>query len=199
MENKKTFMDRVRPYYSPKEMVKIETAYVFAKYGHSHQMRKQKNENGDQVRYFEHPRSTAIILMDELDLYDFDLVVSCIMHDIFEDSENITPEIVEECFGTEVCKILKTVSKCPKEGYLDRFNNCKSFKPFIIKGCDRLDNLRSLGDLDENFIDKQIKETKEKYFPLFKKMVDICPKEYYSSCIKLQNLIINQVECLIKK
>lgn len=193
MENKELFFKRLSPYHCPSEIVKIELAYTLAKYGHSHQTRKQVNENGDNIRYFEHPRAAAIILMDEAKLFDIELIIGCLMHDIFEDSKNVTPEMVEQVFGKEVCKILKTVSKCPKEGYLERFSTCKDFRPFVVKACDRLDNLRSMDNVTIEFKSKQIKETKEHYFELFERMVNICPEEYKKSCYILRDLIREQI------
>jgi hypothetical protein len=82
---------------------------------------------------------------------------------------------------TDATNVVCGLSKVPKEGYTERLQNCPNWKVGAIKMCDRLDNLRSLmipGNTLE-FQKKQIKETKEKYFPIFDKTADtLCPPEY---------------------
>lgn len=193
MENRELFFNRLKPFHPPSVITKIELAYTLSKYGHSYQTRKEFDDNGNPIRYFEHPRSAAIILMDEIKIYDEELVISCLMHDVIEDSKNISSQMIEQFFGKDICKILQTLSKCPKEGYLERFFACKDFRPYIIKACDRLDNLRSLDQVSNEFKEKQIKETKEKYFDLFERMLQICPEDYYKNCLKLRDLIREQI------
>lgn len=193
MENRESFFARLNPFHTPNTIVKIELAYTLSKFGHSYQTRKQNDSDGNPIRYFEHPRSAAIIMMDEIKIYDYEMVCAALMHDLIEDSRNVPANMIESVFGTDVCRILKTLSKCPKEGYLDRFKVCKDFRPFIIKACDKLDNLRTLDGTSQNFKDKQIKETKEHYFDLFEIMLDICPKEYYKNCLKARDLVREQI------
>ena len=100
------------------------------------------------------------------------------MHDIIEDAPNLPPALIEHCFGTDVVTIVKTLSKAPKEGYLERFNMSTDWRPYVIKACDRLDNLRSLSDAKQEFRWKQIIETQAKYFPLFDRMFELTPPEY---------------------
>lgn len=188
-ENRELFFNRLQPFHAPSTITKIELAYTLSKWGHHYQMRTQKDKDGNNIRYFEHPRSVAIILMDELNIFDYEMVVSALMHDIFEDSRHINPPMVEQFFGTDVCKIIKTLTKEPKEGYIDRFLICKDYRPFIIKACDRLDNLRSLDDCSKEFKIKQVKETKEKYFQIFEKMINISPDEYKESCKNIRDKI----------
>lgn len=197
MENKETFQARIRPYFSPSDQLDIKLAYCLAKFGHRAQTRKELMEDGSPTRYFEHVRRVGIILMDEMYIYDRDMIIASLLHDSVEDTVDLTPELLEHCFGNEVISIVKLLSKVPKEGYIERLQNCPNWKVVAIKMCDRLDNLRSLmipGNTLE-FQKKQIKETKEKYFPIFDKMADtLCPPEYCQNVRAIRDEIKRLVE-----
>lgn len=180
IENKETFQMRLKPYFSPSDQLDIKLAYVLAKFYHRAQVRKELVE-GKPTRYFEHVRRVALILMDELGIFEKNMIITALCHDIIEDCGlDVSPELIEHSFGNEVISMIKLLSKVPKEGYIERLNNCHNWKVLAIKSCDRLDNLRSLmipGNSLE-FQKKQIKETKEKYFPIFDRMVSLAPNDY---------------------
>jgi len=176
IENKETFQDRIRPLFSPSDQLDIKLAYCLAKFGHRAQTRKEMVD-GKHTRYFEHVRRVAIILMDEMKVMDRDMIITALLHDSLEDTHDLTAELLEHCFGQNVVSMVKKLSKVPKEGYIDRLIRCNDYKVIAIKACDRLDNLRSLM-IPENSLEfqkKQIRETKEKYFPVFDKMVNWSP------------------------
>lgn len=176
MENKETFQSRIRPYFSPSDQLDIKLAYCLAKFGHRAQTRNEMVD-GKPTRYFEHVRRVAIILMDEMKIIDRDMIITALLHDALEDTQDLSAELLEHCFGTHVVSMIKKLSKVPKEGYIDRLAICNDWKVIAIKACDRLDNLRSLM-IPENSLEfqkKQVKETKEKYFPIFDKMVNWSP------------------------
>lgn len=194
VENKHSFRARLIPHFAPKDQLDIHLAYALAKFGHRAQLRKELVE-GKPTRYFEHVRRAALILMDELKIMDKNLIISALLHDCLEDTEDITSEMIEHCFGTEVISIVKCLSKVPKEGYIERLSNCSDGRILLVKGCDKLDNLRSLivpGTTLE-FQKKQIKETKEKYYPLFDKLLDMLP-QYKSATLLLRDEIRAAVE-----
>lgn len=181
MENRDTFFNRLEPFLTPSVLLDVQHvqhAYTLAKYGHRAQVRKELDDHGDPVRYFEHVRRVAIILIDEVKLVKPEMVVAALLHDVVEDAPNLLPALIEHCFGTDVCSIVKTLCKVPKEGYLDRFYMCTDWRPYVIKACDRLDNLRSLDCASRELRIKQIKETREKYFPLFDHMLELSPPEH---------------------
>jgi (p)ppGpp synthase/HD superfamily hydrolase len=195
MENKETFRARIRPYFSPSEQMDIYWAYMAAKFGHRAQVRKELVE-GKPTRYFEHVRRVAIVLMDDMKVMDRDMIISALLHDSIEDTEDITPELIEHAFGSNVAKMVSLLSKVPKEGYHDRLHNCKEWKVLAIKACDRLDNLRSLmvpGTTLE-FQKRQIQETKEQYFPLFEELLELCPPIYSDGISKVRNEIRRLIE-----
>jgi (p)ppGpp synthase/HD superfamily hydrolase len=196
MENKETFQARIAPFFAPSQQLDVKLAYCLAKFGHRAQTRKELTEDGKPTRYFEHCRRVAIILMDEMGIIDRDMIITAILHDSIEDTHDLTPELLEHCFGQDVPYMIKTLSKVPKEGYIERLSSCHDWKILAIKACDRLDNLRSLmipGTTLE-FQKKQIQETKEKYFPIFDKMVTLAPINFFPKIPLVKDEIKRLVE-----
>ena len=196
MENKETFQARIRPYFSPSDQLDVKLAYCLAKFGHRAQTRKELTA-GLPTRYFEHVRRVAIVLMDEMKIMDRDMIIASLLHDSIEDCQDLSPELLEHSFGTEVVTMVKLLSKTPKEGYIERLNNCHNWKVLAIKACDRLDNLRSLmipGTTLE-FQKKQIAETKDKYFPIFDRLVNtLCPPSYVANVALVRDEIKRLIE-----
>jgi (p)ppGpp synthase/HD superfamily hydrolase len=182
MENKETFRARLLPYLPPSAQEQVRLAYILAKFGHRAQTRKEI-VNGKPLRYFEHVRSVALILMDELKIMDKNMIISALLHDALEDTEDITASLIEATFGEEPATLIALLSKVPKEGYHERLSNCHNWKALTIKLCDRLDNLNSLmaPGTSHEFHKKQIKETVEVYFPLFDHLLEICPVVYLNN------------------
>ncbi len=195
MENKETFQARIRPYFSPSDQLDVKLAYTLAKFGHRAQTRKELTD-GKPTRYFEHVRRVAIILMDEMKIMDRNMIIAALLHDSIEDCQDLTPELLEHSFGSEVVSMIKILSKVPKEGYIDRLNNCKNWKALAIKACDRLDNLRSLmiPGTSHEFQKKQVQETKEKYFPIFDRLTQLCPAMYLSNVSIIRDEIRRLIE-----
>lgn len=190
MENKETFQARIQPYFSPSDQLDVRLAYTLAKFGHRAQTRKELTD-GAPTRYFEHVRRVAIVLMDEMRIMDRDMIIAALLHDSIEDCKDLTPELLEHCFGTEVVSMVKILSKVPKEGYIDRLEHCKNWKALAIKVCDRLDNLRSLmiPGTSPEFQKKQVLETKEKYFPIFDQLMQLCPPMYQATVVTVRDEI----------
>ena len=194
IENRASFFARLEPLLAPSELLDIELAYTLAKYGHRSQARKELGPDGKNVRYFEHPRRVALVLIDEVKLIEPGLIIAALLHDCPEDTRDVTPPIIEHCFGARVASTTKVLSKLPKEGYLDRFNTCTFWWPYVVKGCDRLDNLRTLPGTSKEFRTKQIAETREKYFPLFDRMLQLTPAKHWARADVLRDLVRRETE-----
>lgn len=175
VENRESFMSRLRPVFAPSAMMEVELAYTLAKFAHRSQVRKELGPDGEPLRYFEHVRRVAIVLIDEAKCPVREMVVSALLHDGVEDTRDLTPAIIEHTFGSDVAQIVMTLSKVPKEGYLERFMLSNDWRPYVIKACDRLDNLRSLSGASAEFQVKQLTETRDKYYPVFDRMMDLAP------------------------
>jgi (p)ppGpp synthase/HD superfamily hydrolase len=193
-ENRESFFTRLEPFLAPSSLLDVQLAYTLAKYGHRSQVRKELDANGEPVRYFEHVRRVAIILIDEVKIVEPDLVIAALLHDGPEDTRDLTPAMIERCFGTQVAHTVKVLSKTPPEGYLDRFKVCTDWRPYIIKGCDRLDNVRSLKAGSDTFIAKQVNETREKYYPLFDRMMLLVPEAYKERAQHLRDAVVKTTE-----
>jgi (p)ppGpp synthase/HD superfamily hydrolase len=192
-ENHETFFERIKPFFAPSVVRKIDLAYILAKYAHRAQTRKELDEHGDPVRYFEHVRRATLIGIDLARIVRFDTVCASVLHDTFEDTR-LTPELVEDCFGADVCGIVKVLSKVPKEGYLERFFISTDWRPYFVKACDRLDNLRSLSQASVAFRIKQVAETREKYYALFDRMIALTPDDYKAGVTRVRDAILETTE-----
>lgn len=179
LENRDAFFTRLEPYFAPSKLLDIELAYTLAKFGHRAQLRNEIDSAGNPVRYFEHVRRVALLLIDEAKIVDREMTIAALLHDGIEDTRDLTPAMIEHCFGHDVTMIVKTLSKVPKEGYIDRFKACVDWRPYAIKACDRIDNLRSLSGSTADFVRKQISETEETYYPLFDRMVTLAPSAFH--------------------
>lgn len=197
-ENKESFFKRLEPFFAPKVLLDIKLAYILAKHGHRDQFRKELDPQGAKVRYFEHVRRVVLVLFDEARCSRPEMIISALLHDGIEDTRDLTAEQIENCFGSDVCTIVKTLSKTPKDGYLERFEMCKDWRPYVIKACDRLDNLRSLNrpEIETEFRLRQIKETEEHYLPLFAKMVSLVPAKCKEDAQNLFWLISSELNTL---
>lgn len=180
-ENRATFFARVN--HLPREdRLRLELAYTLAKFAHRAQTRKDEvGADGAPLRYFEHPRRTAIILMDEVNIDDPNLIMAALLHDGTEDTRDLTDEMIEFSFGHATARIVRQLSKneTNKDTYADWLLRFGSWDALLVKACDRLDNLRSMSarNTKPEFIAKQAKETCEIYYPIFERMVQSGPAE----------------------
>ncbi len=199
MTNRIEFFQKLEPFHAPSTLLSVQLAYTLSKFSHRAQVRKELDDAGNAVRYFEHVKRVALILVDETKIIRPEMIIAALLHDGLEDTRDITPAMIEHAFGKDVVSIVKTLSKCPKEGYLERFYVSTDYRSYVIKACDRLDNLRSLSSGSIEFQTRQIKETKEKYYPLFDRMVKLTPKEYKKNVKELRDLIFKTTEGFVFK
>ena len=178
LENRDTFFDRFRRppgsvLLSAEDIDRIELAYALAKYAHRAQDRK------DGERYFEHPRRVALWLIDGVGLYDPASIIAALLHDAYEDApQYVTPAKVRIVGGAEAERMIRLLSKMPKDGYLERLRAHGDWKTLLIKLCDRHDNMSSLSAAPADFQRKQTVETRDTYLPLFDHLLAIAPAPY---------------------
>lgn len=196
LENRETFCARFGD-LPDKDRHSILWMYDAGKTGH----RGQKRDTGE--RYWEHPRAVALIMLDELKIKEPALIISCLGHDLLEDTslfgnpifstysefKNMAFLRMEKMFGETVANMIITLSKprIDKVEILDKeqsnqiyFERLKesSADTILVKMCDRLHNLRSL---EGNTVEKQKRiseETVNHYFSIFEKVKEEYPKEY---------------------
>ena len=179
-EDHASFLGRFRLKVTPKDLKRLDMAYDMAKYGHRNQFR----ESGE--RYFEHVRSTAIILVDELGVYDVELVMSALLHDMLEDSFLLKGDRIEMIFGCRVAKITTEVSKPPKDdprfvsprqrlAFYHRQIKNGNWEIKLVKLADRLHNLRTLSGCSAEKRARKLAETKRHYLPLIRHLASEYP------------------------
>lgn len=177
-ETRITFENRLRYKMAPSILNVVMDAYKFAKYGHRTQTRD------DGTRYFDHPRRVALILIDELGIYDHEMIIAALLHDIEEDSFILTLDRIQKDFGDRVLGFIKLLTKQPGqkvENYLSALQQAEEAAQ-IIKLCDRLDNIRDLNGCPRPKVRKQLQETLTHFLPwagrinpvIMKKMQDAC-------------------------
>jgi hypothetical protein len=130
---------------------------------------KYRYVGGNQFR---HALSTFAILLD-YHYMDPVILKASFIHDIFEDSKNVTPdEIIKlDSDGPEVYKLVMEVTRNNEESkdqYLERVLKTGSEKAKILKCADRISNLTDLHSdiFDKQFVLKYIEETKKWVLPM---------------------------------
>lgn len=166
-----TIIMDMRKYIPDLKEDKIREAYELASSSHEGQFRKSGEE------YIIHPLHVAAILipmqMDEA------TIICALLHDVVEDVERVSIEMIEEKFGPEVAYIvdgltkLKIISSNIKsktqqvENLMKMFlTTSKDIRVALIKLADRLHNMRTMKYMAR---DRQIsisRETLEIYAPV---------------------------------
>lgn len=126
---------------------RFEQAFQFAAAAHAGQLRDEGTP------YIEHPVRVAAILWQECGYRDdADLLIAALTHDILEDCENITVDVLNSAFGPRVSRIVQDLTKEPvpaeqraarDRAYMDRLPELP-FDSRVVKLADRIDNLRSV-------------------------------------------------------
>jgi GTP pyrophosphokinase len=183
-ENRETFFKRLEGKLSKEEIQDIDFAYDISKEAHRTAVRDEG------MRYFEHPRAGCLIMTDELGLYDRDLLISFLLHDVGEDTPmfgNITKSYdefrkkaefrLQKLFGEKVADTVIRLTKPSIDNvkfhskeevydfYLEELK--KSEDAILGKMVDRLHNLRTLTTNKPDKIKRQVEETESKYIPIF--------------------------------
>lgn len=150
--------------------------------------------------YIQHPLETAAILLELKP--DEDSIVAALLHDVLEDTD-IGEEEIEKEFGARLMPLLKGLEKLGKISYQGKERQvenlrkmfmamAKDIRVILIKLCDRLHNMRTLGSLKEEKQKRIAEETLSVYSPiagrlgifnLKNELDDLCfkyihPKEY---------------------
>jgi GTP pyrophosphokinase len=181
---------RVCKLHFPEPVVRdIAFAYDLSKYGHH----KQRRINDS--RYFEHPRAIALILMKELGIYDCDLVISILLHDVPEDSFLLDQHRINRIFGNTVSQIVWLMTKLQSHKgknvikYFKRLSESNNWRAILCKCLDRLHNMRTLADAPRDKQLKQFKETREMILPLIDMLEKIIPRVYNYQLVYVKNCL----------
>lgn len=148
---------------------KVIDAYDMARSVHEFQVRN------DGTPYFYHSARTVRILMDELGIFDADVIIAALLHDVLEDSDTITRGVLEYNFGGYVAYVVETLTKDLEKARKDpegvdehhaQMLRSASEDCLVIKLAARLDNVRCLAfNLKRNPL-IYLRNTLERYVPI---------------------------------
>jgi (p)ppGpp synthase/HD superfamily hydrolase len=130
----------------PLEINRILSAYYMADIAYS----DKKSLNGSP--YFFHTTRVCKILITELEIFEPDLIICSLLHEICETSDEISPEIIEYNFGPYVAYLLNilkedynSINKYPIPEIINNPSlRIPSDDYLIIWLSEHLDNFRSL-------------------------------------------------------
>jgi GTP diphosphokinase / guanosine-3',5'-bis(diphosphate) 3'-diphosphatase len=169
----------VRDYHPEANLAKIRYAYYVAEQAHAGQAR----DSGEA--FVHHPLSVARILADLR--MDEDTLAAALLHDVLEDSDEVTPEFIVERFGQDVLDLVEGVTKLKlnipqqaterQKAVAEKTRAAESlrkmllamardFRVIIIKLADRLHNMQTLDSLPGHRKARIATETLDVYAPL---------------------------------
>lgn len=179
-ETRETFFRRIRRFLPPLDAryQAVEKAYDAAKDA----FRGLERSSGR--RYFEHLRAVALILVEYLEVRDYEIIIAALLHDIVEDKPEWTIVRVRAEFGDRVAQLVEFLSIPDDEFdtkeeaervYHERFE----FAPrefFLVKISDRLHNLLTLRHRPRNKQIAKIEETKLYYYGFARRHLILLPE-----------------------
>ncbi len=153
----------------PLALNNVLDAYEVASHVHAFQLR---NDTG---LYFHHISRVARILVQELRHFDSEVLTAALLHDVLEDSQIITRQVIAYNFGERVAHIVELLTKdLSLTGERREREEIRYLRELregpveakIIKFAERLDNFRCLEfGLKRNPF-QYIAETEQLYFPM---------------------------------
>lgn len=167
--SRQELVERLKGKVDPRDLNRILSAYDVAASVHELQLRR------DGSPYFYHVTRVCKILIDELGVTDPDTLIAALLHDVLEDSQELTAGILEYNFGPRVAAMVQTLTKDlqaherdPDAVDWEHVERLRRAGPecLLIRLATRLDNFRCLGyDLKRNPF-RYIQQTWERYIPL---------------------------------
>ncbi len=153
----------------PVELTTILGAFEMASHVHEYQVRN------DSTPYFWHITRVARIIVRELDYINADVISAAMLHDVIEDSDIITPEVIKFNFSAYISYIVEVLTKnirltgdqrdLEDLDYIERLRfsslDCK-----VVKFAERLDNYRCLEFGVKRNPFRYIEETELHYYPM---------------------------------
>jgi guanosine-3',5'-bis(diphosphate) 3'-pyrophosphohydrolase len=169
MSDAEELIQEVSSYLKPKDVERIRHALEFSNAAHHGQTR----QSGDP--YISHPIAVARILAP-LHL-DAQAITAALLHDVVEDTD-IASEDIAKKFGKPVAGLVDGLSKLDKiefetseDAQAENFRKmllamARDVRVILIKLADRLHNMRTLGAMSRDKIERIARETMEIYAPI---------------------------------
>lgn len=132
-----------------KQMYNFQVAYFLVKLAFVEISREWLDEQWNNLRYFEHLKSVATIVLNELPSPNLNKVVIALLHDIVEDIPWFDSKVLRLIFGDYIANWVIALSKKPLEIYL-KDNEIKHFNNILPEWFfpEREDCLMKLGKQD---------------------------------------------------
>ncbi|MCX7736272.1 MAG: HD domain-containing protein [Candidatus Kapabacteria bacterium] len=131
-------------------------------------------------KYYTHPLKVAIILMKEIGIADNYSVCAALLHDLVEDFNHITVDMIREKFNDEIAFLVDGLTKIKgeltrklgkAETYAKLFTSLiKDVRVIIVKIADRLDNMRTLQYMSRDQQKEIADETLNFYTPFAQRL-----------------------------
>ncbi|MFA6233224.1 MAG: HD domain-containing protein [Bacteroidota bacterium] len=145
--SRQELIDAIASRVDPVELTTILGAYEMAASVHEYQLRN------DSTPYFWHLSRVARIIIYEIHYLNADVISAALLHDVLEDSDIITAEVLKYNFSAYISYIVEVLTKNIRllgeqrdqedHDYIERLRyssiDCK-----IVKFAERLDNYRCL-------------------------------------------------------
>ncbi len=169
----RNLLQKLSGYMDPNMLAQVEEAFRFGAKAHQNQTRI----TGEA--YISHPVAVAEIL-GEMRM-DIRTIIAAILHDVVEDTDVTLPE-VEARFGADVAHLVDGVSKVNQLEVRSKehaeaasfqkmfMSTAQDIRVIIIKLCDRLHNMHTLGALDETKRRRIANQTLDIYAPVANRM-----------------------------
>lgn len=126
--------------------------------------------------YFEHLRAVALIMIEHLRVFDHDLIITCLLHDIVEDVDGWTYDRIGKEFNDTVSGYVWWISKPDEAEFGSKTDRDRHYhhqllfraprKVMLVKLPDRLHNLLTMWDVSEDKRLRKITETEDFYLPI---------------------------------
>ncbi len=169
---------------------KIKEAYEYAAEEHKGKYRLTKDE------YITHPLHVADILVD-LNVDDT-TIIAALLHEVLNNGENATKEILEKKFGSEVATIVDSISKINKLELMDETELSAIYlrkvlvglaedpRVLYIKLADRLHNMRTNWAIKEEKQKSKARETMAVLVPIAHRLgINSIKSELEDICLRI--------------
>ena len=140
----------------------------------------------DGSPYINHPFRMLKIAMGELGVYNKELNITILFHDVPEETKigvlrDIIGASVELWFGLKSKNNITQLTKTPenKKTYLKDIKESGDWIVILAKLIDRLDNMQTLGGLEPGFQQKQARETREFFLDMCDALARVIPEQYH--------------------
>lgn len=152
---------------------------------------------------FQHQIEIALFITTLRDLQDEEgCIVVALLHDTLEDYPSISTANLVDIVGTEDTKSVISLSKFihGKQSYGDLFDYfdriAVNLNSSIVKGCDRIHNLKTMHSAFTKEKQQQyVEETEQFFLPMLKKATGLYPKQHLAY-MNIRTMLKTQMELI---